>query len=294
MKRYRIIEVPSNLGLKTTGVELLPAALRVNGFMPEAFRKAISVPTHDIAYNPVRDPQTKLLNGEGIATIARRLADTLRPVLEAGEFPIVLGGDCSILPGPMLALKQRGRYGLLFVDAHADFYQPEAELNGEVASMDLAIVTGRGPDIVANINNRKPYVLDTDVVHIGQRDQDEAEENHSQRIQDTAITCFDLQRLREEDISNVITNALHYLQKAELDGYWTHLDVDALDDENMPAVDYRLPGGLTFDEWVYLLQKVIADPRSVGVTITIFNPKLDTNGQLTRQLVELLNQGFAY
>jgi arginase len=32
-----------------------------------------------------------------------------------------IGGDYSILPGSMLALRRRGRYGLLFIDGHADF-----------------------------------------------------------------------------------------------------------------------------------------------------------------------------
>jgi arginase len=41
-------------------------------------------------------------------------------------------------------LKRRGRYGLLFIDGHADFYQPEVNPNGEAASMDLAFATGHG------------------------------------------------------------------------------------------------------------------------------------------------------
>ena len=71
-------------------------------------------------------------------------------MLDAGDIPIVLGGDCSILLGNLLALRGRGRYGLLFIDGHADFYQPDAEPNGEAASMDLALATGRGPHVVAD------------------------------------------------------------------------------------------------------------------------------------------------
>jgi len=45
----------------------------------------------------------------------------------------------------LLAIRRRGRHGLLFLDGHADFYQPEAEPNGEVASIDLALATAAGP-----------------------------------------------------------------------------------------------------------------------------------------------------
>ncbi|MFD4693211.1 arginase family protein [Streptomyces sp. NPDC058463] len=45
-----------------------------------------------------------------------RLADAVGAALDAGHFPVVLGGDCSILLGNLLALRRRGRYGLLFLD----------------------------------------------------------------------------------------------------------------------------------------------------------------------------------
>lgn len=64
----------------------------------------------------------------------------------------------------MLALGRRGRHGLLFIDGHADTYQPEAEPNGGAASMDLALATGRGPDVVAELEGRSPLFLDEVVV----------------------------------------------------------------------------------------------------------------------------------
>ena len=79
-------------------------------------------------------------------------------MLAAGEFPLVLGGDCSILLGAMLALKRRGRFGLLFIDGHADFYQPAANPNGEAASMDFAFATGYGPALLTDLEHRGPLV----------------------------------------------------------------------------------------------------------------------------------------
>jgi arginase len=87
-----------------------------------------------------------------------------------GEFPVVLGGDCSIMLGCLLALRRRGRHGLLFLDGHADFYQPEAEPDGEAASMELALATGRGPVVVTDLEGRRPLVRDEDVVVLGRRD----------------------------------------------------------------------------------------------------------------------------
>ncbi|WP_240231483.1 arginase family protein [Devosia lacusdianchii] len=67
-----------------------------------------------------RDPQTGILNVSEIAAYGPQLANVAEAVLDAGEFPILLGGDCTILLGSTLALRRRGRYGLLFLDGNAD------------------------------------------------------------------------------------------------------------------------------------------------------------------------------
>ena len=111
-----------------------------------------------------------------------QLADAVADVVERDEFPVLLGGDCSILLGSTLALRRRGRYGLLFIDGHADFYQPEANPNGEAASMDLAFATGRGPELLTNLEGLRPLVRDEDVVAFGFRDAQEQREYGSQPL----------------------------------------------------------------------------------------------------------------
>jgi arginase len=92
-------------------------------------------------------------------------------VLDEEEFPVVLGGDCSILLGTMLSLRRRGRYGLLYIDGDADFYQPEASpLRGAAPASDLAFATGRGPHIVCDLEHRGPLVRDADVAVFACRD----------------------------------------------------------------------------------------------------------------------------
>src|SRR5688500_5517901 len=114
---------------------------------------------------------------------SNNLANTLRKIPTEKKFTLVLGGDCSILIGIMSALKSKGTFGVFFLDAHADFYEPERSITGEAADMDLAIITGRGPDILTNIDNAKPYVCDSHVIHIGQRDIEETRKFHSRQIQ---------------------------------------------------------------------------------------------------------------
>ena len=167
---FAIIEAPSVLGLFPKGVEALPDALLAAGLSErlEARRAGRVEPP---PYDDRRDRQTLLLNPKSIADYSVALANAVGGTIDVGEFPVVLGGDCSIMLGCLLALKRRrGRYGLLFLDGHADFYQPEAEPNGEAASMELALATGRGPGILTDLEGRRPLVRDEDVVAFGLRD----------------------------------------------------------------------------------------------------------------------------
>jgi arginase len=291
MNSYQLIEAPSILGLKPTGVELLPYALQRNGFLAQTSATPIAVPIDVTEFRAERVSPSDVRNATALARYTRRLAAVLEPVLARGQFPIVVGGDCSILLGCVLALRKQGRYGLAHVDAHADFYQPEAERNGEAASMDLALATGHGPSGLTDLDGLKPYVREEDAVQLGQRDADEAAEAGSQRIQDTRITCFDLATIRAEGITRIAERAVSHLERPARDGFWIHFDTDVLADELLPAVDYRLPGGLTFEEAADLLQVLVHVPKAVGLTITIFNPKLDPDGELTRHLVCCLHAG---
>ncbi|WP_026871302.1 arginase family protein [Inquilinus limosus] len=288
--RYAIVEAPSVLGLFPKGVERLPEALLGAGLAERlAARRAGRV--EPPPYDPRRDPETLLLNPSGIAAYSATLANAIGLVRGAGEVPVVLGGDCSILLGCLLSLRRRGRFGLLFLDGHADFYQPEAEPNGEAASMDLALATGRGPAVVTDLEGLRPLVRDEDVVAFGPRDAEIAERFGSQRIEDTIIELLDLAAVRQAGAEAAAERALQRLVRPDLLGFWLHLDADVLDDAAMPAVDYRMPDGLSFDEMSAVLRAAAASGRMAGVDITILNPALDPDGAIAARFVDAVARG---
>ena len=200
---------------------------------------------------------------------------------------MVLGGDCSIVLGPMLALRRRGRFGLLFIDGHADFYQPEVNPNGEAASMDLAFVTGHGPKQLVDIENLAPLVRAEDTVAFGIRDAEEQAKYGSQRLP-PELRAFDLDAIRSSGIEAAAAAAVGHLTRAPLEGFFIHVDADCLDDAVMPAVDYRLGGGLSWDELRTTIQIALRSRRAVGLELTIYNPSLDHDGSAGRGLVRLL------
>ena len=105
-----------------------------------------------------------------------------------------------------------------------------------------------------------------------------------------AIELIDVQRL---GLQNAASIAIDKLLKDELSGFWIHLDADVLDDSIMCAVDYRLPGGITFSELSNLLRLLLLSKKAVGISITIFNPTLDKDGSMTRNLVSTIVEGLS-
>ena len=141
--------------------------------------------------------------------------------------------------------------------------------------MDLALATGRGPAVVTDLDGRGPLVRDEDVVQFGRRDAAEADagrqpthRGHRHHRDRPGTSGGREPRKPPSDALEVV--------RPELDGFWVHLDCDALDDALMPAVDYRLPGGLSWDELETVLRLAVARSR-VGIEVTIFNPASTPN-----------------
>lgn len=283
---YTIVVSPSTLGLATDGVERLPDQLLDLGLAERIHARVaerLAIPPKD----PAPDSETGTLNARAIARWSPKLADAVEAVLDAGEFPVVLGGDCTILLGSMLAFRRRGRYGLFFIDGNADFFQPEAEPRGEGASMDLAFATGYGPSLLTDIEGRSPLVRPEDTVAFAYRDHEDQAEYGSQPLPEE-LRAFDLPLVRAMGIEAAAREAVHHLTREELDGFFVHVDADCVDDAIMPAVDFRLPGGLSWDELKATLRIALASGKGVGLEVTIYNPSLDKDGSAGRGLADVL------
>ncbi len=228
-RRISILDAPSNLGLKPPaegkepGVKQMAQAIRSRGLLQRL--GAVDAGTVEApAYHDSLDLRLGIRNAEGLAVFAKALAVRIRQLLERNRFPLVLGGDCSILLGSTLALRNLGRYGLLFVDGHTDLLTPSDSITGGAAGMDLALATGTGPELLTNIEGKKPYVRPEDTVLFGYR-WPEFEANA--RLSNP-MKSFPLDAIRADGVASTATEAVSYLESAPTLGFWLHLDVDVL------------------------------------------------------------------
>ena len=153
--------------------------------------------------------------------------------------------------------------------------------------MDLAFATGYGPSLLTDLEGREPLVRSADVVAFGYRDHEDQQEYGSQPLP-ADLMAIDLPGLRKTGVEAAARAAVDHLTRPELEGFFIHLDADVLDDGLMPAVDFRLPGGLSWDELAATLRIALASERAIGLEIAIYNPRLDDDGSAGRGLVDLL------
>lgn len=288
-QRLSILSAPSNLGLRPPRVGAVPGTAKA----PEALREAglhsslLAAGAVDVGvvlpgrYLDDWRPGTRLRNEEQLLEHAARLAERLTEIRQDGGWPLVLGGDCSILLGIAVELKRAGRYGLIHLDGHTDFRHPgNSSLCASLAGEDLAAVTGKHWPQIADIDGLGPYFAPEHVVHAGCRDDDEELTEVSEHL---AALFTSAQIL--ESTERVAAEILAALPTG-LDGVWLQLDVDILDPSIMPAVDGPDPGGIYWGQLASMLRLLL--PRVCGFSVTVFDPDLDPLGVLAKRLSRLL------
>ncbi|EFL18566.1 arginase family protein [Streptomyces sp. C] len=299
MRSLVLLDAPSNLGLRppapgtVPGVYKLAGALREQGLLQRLGAREGGVVV------PPRYDRGEWKEGDGvfhadaIAAYTVTLADRIEAHLRDGEFPVVLGGDCSIQLGAALAMRRLGRYGLAAIDGSADFRHPGNEaVNGPVGAAggeELALSTGRGQGALSDLEGLGPYLREEDVRLFGLRDGDE----DLPELRAVGIAAHTVGEIRERGAGAVARAALDGLHPPETAGFWIHLDADVLDPSVMPAVDSPDPGGLLPGELGELLGELARSPRCVGLNVTIYDPDLDPDARAGALLAELVVGAFA-
>lgn len=277
MKEISLIEAPTNLGLKEPapgvepGVKFFPAALAKENFLT-AIHATKKISVQPPPYSMQLDEASKIRNADAIAIYSQQLAAAVKKEMEENKIPLVIGGDCSVMIGNALALKQTGNYGLFHLDGHTDYMWPEFSQTGGAAGMGLALVAGVGHEKLTNIAGLRPYIKEENIYCVGNREYDD---EYVALAANSEMRYIDLAGIRNRGIENLVNDFLNMIRDKRLDGFWIHFDVDALNDEIMPCVDSRTEDGLWYNELKEMLKPLVQSAYFTGMEITILDPTMD-------------------
>jgi arginase len=294
-----LILAPSNLGLRPNADGSEPGAWRAPDALIRAGLDRALLPKSIVRlprphYNRDVDPGTRIRNGHAIRRFSEDLAVAVAAALAENAFPIVVGGDCSVLLGCLLGARHQESIGLVHVDGHSDFYHPgnydAASSLGSAAGMDLALATGRGEALLALWDGR-PLVDDKDVVQIGERDELDADYDYRD-IQETRIRRIPVRQVIRQGVAATAADVISSIRQ-EPRTAWLHVDLDVLDQSVMPAVDSPGSPGFDFAMLEQLVSLLTASGCFVGADFTIYNPELDAGGRYARPIVECIARGLS-
>ncbi|EFL26538.1 probable ArgI2 arginase [Streptomyces himastatinicus ATCC 53653] len=297
MRRIVVIDAPSNLGLRPPRDGTVPGCYKLAGALREQrVVERLGAVEGGVVVPPRYDrgdwrEGDGVFNAGAIAAYTRKLADRVERHVRAGDFPLVLGGDCSIQLGASVALRRIGRYGLAVIDGSSDFRHPgNSDRIGAAGGEELALATGRGQADLTDIEGLRPYLRDEDVQLLGIREYD------TERAELTALKIANMtvEEIRKRGAGEAADTVLRSLEAPATEGFWVHLDADVLDPSVMPAVDSPDPGGLQPEELAALLRGLVRSERCVGLNLTIYDPDLDPDGSCAALLADLLQTAFTH
>ena len=280
VRPVHIIGVSLDLGGNRRGVDMGPSAFRIAGLGERLSGLGIRVIDEGDLVAPI--PETKAAGDPGkkyicdIAQVCQRLYATSLAALEAGGFPLVLGGDHSLAAGSVAATShfiraQHKPLGLIWVDAHGDMNTPASSGSGNVHGMPLAALLGPEPAELSGLGGFSPAVTPEHTVLIGIRNLDEREK---QIVRDSRVRVFTMQDIDRAGIASVTEQAIA-IAGAGTGGVHVSFDLDVCDPAIAPGVGTPVKGGLDYRE-AHMLMEIVADSGLLrALDLVEVNPILD-------------------
>jgi arginase len=205
--------------------------------------------------------------------VLRALADGVRNTVADGDFPFVVGGNCSCVLGVMAGLGLGDRSGVVWFDAHADANTPDTTTSGFLDGMPVAILTGRcWTNLAATIPEFTP-LPDDQVVLAAARAIDPAERD---LLADSRITVIGPEQLTSGD--GAFSAAVEELAR-RVDSVHVHVDLDAIDVADGTANEFAAPGGPSLDALTTAIGEIAAFCPVNSVSLTSYNPAADHDGR---------------
>jgi arginase len=225
-------------------------------------------------------------------SLYRELAERARTAREDGALPIVLGGNCGVSLGALASLVPRRRIlsvgdgeaiypeledvGVLWLDAHGDFNTPETTRSGFLDGMSLAMLTGRcWYTLGRGIPGFRP-VAERHIVLGGVRELDPAEDDLLRESELLVARGLVAQPTRlGERIAEALGELRHRVRRLHV-----HVDADVVDESEGRANAFAAPFGLTSGELKDVARLAASQFEIVSLSVTAYDPAIDTNGAL--------------
>ncbi|MBN8580500.1 MAG: arginase [Anaerolineae bacterium] len=271
-----IIGVPIDLGADRRGVDMGPSAIRYAHLQNKLEDLGYTVNDEGNVEVPIAEmckiTNPKLKYIDCIIPMSRRVSGAVSTSIQAGNFPLVIGGDHSLSIGSVRGAARNRKLGVIWVDAHADFNTAETTPSGNIHGMSLAILCGLGDKSLVQLWDEPVPVIDPkNIAIIGARDLDDGEKKN---LQNAGAMVMGMEQIDRYGMVACLEKAIERVSR-DVDGIYLSLDLDSLDPEHAPGVGTPVPAGLTQREAHLACEMIGETGKLLGMDIVEVNPILD-------------------
>lgn len=305
MRDIKLVEVRSELAAGTRGASMGIDALKVASLVKPSdfftrFDPINVEDANDYLWRGNQHPYANYI--DGVYEVLQNVYTTVKTLRSARKFPIILAGDHSTAAGTIMGIKAahpEKRLGVIWIDAHADLHTPFTTPSGNMHGMPLAMCLGIDnldqkineplPGTIAywekikKIGGPSPKIRPEDLVFIGVRDTEEAE---NYLISHHKIPSISISDLRIAGIPKTAEKTLASLKDCEQ--IYISFDVDSLDTSLSKGTGTPVPDGLSLEEAIRLNEALIRDKRVCAWEIVEVNPTLDTENAMAKNAFDVL------
>ena len=272
-----------------------PAALRAAG-IESALSSHEVVSQSDFALPEARaerSPDSGLLNETALVKMIAAVYADVSVALSASQFPLVYGGDCSVLLATIPAMRDAFvEPGLIFVDGHEDSTPVDRSPDGEAANMEVAILLGfTGEQLKAPLSMAVSSLKTQALAMLGPRD-----EPWRQTRDVETLAGHVLLKNSEEvaaDPAGVTRSAVESIS-SHTSNWWLHTDLDVLSERDFFARgapgEISLAGGLTWQQLTEVVRTALSVGGCRGWSMSIYNPDLDPDDSQARRIVQMVTE----
>ena len=284
--KFMICEGPVCKGSPTEGSERAYRYLKENG-LPELFGDAAEFFDYEGETDvPEEKRDPRLYQLETVMTVCRGVYENVKRSREGGYFPVVLGGDHSLVMSSVAAAADT--YGaedvaVIYVDAHTDINTEKTSPSGMIHGMPLAAAMGLCTDEL-DVGKNKVNLFGKNLYIIGAHSIDRGEYPIIKR---EGVHLFTADDVRRRGYLDVVDEVL-----AATEGMKVHLsfDVDSIKGSDFPATGYALPGSLSYLTVRRILERIWNRAENiVSLDVVEYNPTLDKDKKCLAKMLDIFS-----
>ncbi|MEM9339797.1 MAG: agmatinase family protein [Bacteroidota bacterium] len=180
--------------------------------------------------------------------VHQQVEETCKSHLAKGKWVGIIGGEHSSPLGLINALSSEHHFGILQVDAHMDLRNAYEGFAYSHASIMYQALKAEGVK---------------SLTQVGIRDYSEEEENYIADSSKKISVFFDEVLFQQRVHGTLWSDQVKEIINTLPDNVYLSFDVDGLEPSLCPNTGTPVPGGLTFQEAIFLIEEVVRSERKI-------------------------------